>query len=216
MQVLLGFFDRLVNAGATVIVIEHDLDVIANADYVIDLGIADAVCLPQFSQDVAHYLILALVQRAGIGMHRKVSLKRLFKGGFDPRILLDKAHLCLAIVSLGVTAHAFLQAATDMNEPQAIPENVAQVPANLFKRADEAAQAGDAVFHGNQARQLGTPPVVFDPVLHGKTEIGVQPAAYGIVVQHDIRYMPCSKAFTHESAQCGLAGSRQAEQPETQ
>ncbi len=38
VQVLLGVFDRLVEAGATVIVIEHDLDVIANADYVIDMG----------------------------------------------------------------------------------------------------------------------------------------------------------------------------------
>ena len=35
---LLGVFDRLVEQGATVVVIEHDLDVIANADYVIDLG----------------------------------------------------------------------------------------------------------------------------------------------------------------------------------
>ena len=38
VQVLLGVFDRLVSAGATVVVIEHDLDVIANADYVIDMG----------------------------------------------------------------------------------------------------------------------------------------------------------------------------------
>ena len=38
VQVLLGVFDRLVEAGATVRVIEHDLDVIANADYVIDMG----------------------------------------------------------------------------------------------------------------------------------------------------------------------------------
>ena len=38
VQVLLGVFDRLTAAGATVIVIEHDLDVIANADYVIDMG----------------------------------------------------------------------------------------------------------------------------------------------------------------------------------
>ena len=38
VRVLLGVFDRLVEAGATVIVIEHDLDVIANADYVIDMG----------------------------------------------------------------------------------------------------------------------------------------------------------------------------------
>ena len=29
---------RLTERGATVIVIEHDLDVIANADYVIDMG----------------------------------------------------------------------------------------------------------------------------------------------------------------------------------
>ncbi len=38
VQVLLGVFNRLVDAGATVIVIEHDLDLIANADYIIDMG----------------------------------------------------------------------------------------------------------------------------------------------------------------------------------
>ena len=38
VQVLLQVFDRLVAAGATVIVIEHDLDVIVNADYIIDMG----------------------------------------------------------------------------------------------------------------------------------------------------------------------------------
>lgn len=38
VQELLGVFDRLVGAGATVVVIEHDLDVIANSDYVIDMG----------------------------------------------------------------------------------------------------------------------------------------------------------------------------------
>ncbi|NYD67660.1 excinuclease ABC subunit UvrA [Agromyces atrinae] len=37
-RVLLGVLDRLLATGATVIVIEHDLDVIANADHVIDLG----------------------------------------------------------------------------------------------------------------------------------------------------------------------------------
>ena len=35
---LLGVFDTLVAHGATVVVIEHDLDVIRNADYIIDLG----------------------------------------------------------------------------------------------------------------------------------------------------------------------------------
>lgn len=35
---LLRVFDKLVQSGATVIVIEHDLDVIANADYIIDMG----------------------------------------------------------------------------------------------------------------------------------------------------------------------------------
>ena len=35
---LLGVFDRLVASGATVVVIEHDLDVIANADWIIDMG----------------------------------------------------------------------------------------------------------------------------------------------------------------------------------
>ena len=38
VQVLLGVFQALMDNGATVIVIEHDLDVIRNADYVIDMG----------------------------------------------------------------------------------------------------------------------------------------------------------------------------------
>ena len=38
VRVLLGVFDRLVASGATVVVIEHDLDVIANADWMIDMG----------------------------------------------------------------------------------------------------------------------------------------------------------------------------------
>lgn len=38
IRVLLMVFDKLVRNGATVIVIEHDLDIIANADYVIDMG----------------------------------------------------------------------------------------------------------------------------------------------------------------------------------
>ena len=38
VEVLLGVLERLVQAGGTVVVIEHDLDMIANADYVIDLG----------------------------------------------------------------------------------------------------------------------------------------------------------------------------------
>ncbi|GAA0608225.1 excinuclease ABC subunit UvrA [Kribbella sandramycini] len=38
IRVLLSVFDRLIAAGATVIVIEHDLDLIANADHVLDLG----------------------------------------------------------------------------------------------------------------------------------------------------------------------------------
>ncbi len=38
VQNLLGIFNKLVDAGATVIVIEHDLDVIANSDYIIDMG----------------------------------------------------------------------------------------------------------------------------------------------------------------------------------
>ena len=38
VETLLNVFQRLVEQGATVIVIEHDLDFIANADYVIDMG----------------------------------------------------------------------------------------------------------------------------------------------------------------------------------
>ena len=38
VRVLLGVFQALLDNGATVIVIEHDLDVIRNADFVIDMG----------------------------------------------------------------------------------------------------------------------------------------------------------------------------------
>lgn len=38
VRVLLEVFESLIRSGATVIVIEHDLDVIRNADYVIDMG----------------------------------------------------------------------------------------------------------------------------------------------------------------------------------
>ena len=38
VRTLLSVFDRLVEYGATVLVIEHDLDVISNADYLIDMG----------------------------------------------------------------------------------------------------------------------------------------------------------------------------------
>ena len=38
VRVLLAVFQALIDNGATVIVIEHDLDVIRNADYVIDMG----------------------------------------------------------------------------------------------------------------------------------------------------------------------------------
>ena len=38
VRTLLGVFRTLIENGATVIVIEHDLDVIRNADYIIDMG----------------------------------------------------------------------------------------------------------------------------------------------------------------------------------
>jgi excinuclease ABC subunit A len=38
VEVLLGVLQGLIQNGATVVVIEHDLDMISNADYVIDLG----------------------------------------------------------------------------------------------------------------------------------------------------------------------------------
>ena len=38
VRVLLGVFQKLIENGATVIVIEHDLDVIRNADFLIDMG----------------------------------------------------------------------------------------------------------------------------------------------------------------------------------
>ncbi len=38
VKTLLGVFQKLIDNGATLIVIEHDLDVIKNADYIIDMG----------------------------------------------------------------------------------------------------------------------------------------------------------------------------------
>ncbi len=38
VEVLLKVFEHLIQSGATVIVIEHDLDVIKNADYIVDMG----------------------------------------------------------------------------------------------------------------------------------------------------------------------------------
>ena len=38
VRTLLGVFQTLIDKGATVIVIEHDMDVMANADYIIDMG----------------------------------------------------------------------------------------------------------------------------------------------------------------------------------
>lgn len=35
---LLALFDKLLSGGATLVVIEHDLDLIANADYIVDMG----------------------------------------------------------------------------------------------------------------------------------------------------------------------------------
>ncbi|MCM1322503.1 MAG: excinuclease ABC subunit UvrA [Bacteroides sp.] len=40
VKTLIELFDSLVKSGATVIVIEHDLDLIANADYIVDMGIS--------------------------------------------------------------------------------------------------------------------------------------------------------------------------------
>ena len=38
MATLVGVFDRLLSAGATIIVIDHDLDLLAAADHLIDMG----------------------------------------------------------------------------------------------------------------------------------------------------------------------------------
>ena len=38
VKTLLQVFTTLIDNGATVVVIEHDLDVISNADYIIDMG----------------------------------------------------------------------------------------------------------------------------------------------------------------------------------
>ena len=40
VRTLLGVFRTLIENGATVIVIEHDLDVIRSADYIIDMGLS--------------------------------------------------------------------------------------------------------------------------------------------------------------------------------
>ena len=38
VEVLIGVFQRLMDDGGTLVVIEHDLDLIANADHIIDMG----------------------------------------------------------------------------------------------------------------------------------------------------------------------------------
>ncbi|MBR1944444.1 MAG: excinuclease ABC subunit UvrA [Alphaproteobacteria bacterium] len=38
VQVLIAVFDKLIKNGATIIAIEHDIDFISNADYIIDMG----------------------------------------------------------------------------------------------------------------------------------------------------------------------------------
>ncbi|KRN27967.1 excinuclease ATPase subunit [Lactobacillus selangorensis] len=38
IQVLVKVFDQLIQSGATIIAIEHDLDVLSNADYIVDMG----------------------------------------------------------------------------------------------------------------------------------------------------------------------------------
>ncbi len=38
VEVLMNVFQSLIDSGATVIVIEHDLDVIRSADYIVDMG----------------------------------------------------------------------------------------------------------------------------------------------------------------------------------
>jgi excinuclease ABC subunit A len=38
IAVLVAVFDRLLDGGATVIVIDHDLDLLAAADHIIDMG----------------------------------------------------------------------------------------------------------------------------------------------------------------------------------
>jgi len=38
VKTLMGVFQNLIDMGATLIVIEHDLDVIRNADFIVDMG----------------------------------------------------------------------------------------------------------------------------------------------------------------------------------
>ena len=38
VQTLMNVFQHLINQGATVLVIEHDLDVIRSADWIVDMG----------------------------------------------------------------------------------------------------------------------------------------------------------------------------------
>lgn len=44
VRTLTGIFQKLINSGASVIVIEHDLDMIASADYVVDMGPGGGKC----------------------------------------------------------------------------------------------------------------------------------------------------------------------------
>ena len=76
MKKLLAVLQRLVDAGNTVIVIEHNLDVVKNADYVIDLG-------PEGGDDGGH-LVAA-------GTPEEIARKRgSFTGKYLKKVLAEK------------------------------------------------------------------------------------------------------------------------------
>jgi excinuclease UvrABC ATPase subunit len=55
LSTLAGVFDRLLAAGATIIVIDHDLDLLAAADHLIDMGPGGGHILAAgTAEDVAH------------------------------------------------------------------------------------------------------------------------------------------------------------------
>jgi len=74
IEVLCGVLDRLVDAGHTVVLIEHNLDVIAEADWILDLGPEGGSGGGKVVATGAPAAIIAA------GTHTGVALKEFLKG----------------------------------------------------------------------------------------------------------------------------------------
>jgi excinuclease UvrABC ATPase subunit len=74
---LAGVFDRLLEAGATIIVIDHDLDLLAAADHLIDIG-------PDGSPDGGHILAAGTPKDVAYGAQLHSGFETIGSAGRSP------------------------------------------------------------------------------------------------------------------------------------